>query len=132
MRMDKDSIRIVLILCGGLPLLFFWHTKWIHAALLVYLITTLLFFVVLAGDYPPFATRWFWKSMIPITVIHSGIVAGLTWLDLNVPYINETPRALYGFAVIILAFEWRISLRIIEGNEPAEPAMAGGAPNARR
>jgi len=92
-----------------------------HAALIGYLMTALFFFVVLPREYPPFGSRWFWKAMIPIVIIHCAFVIGLVWLDLEVPYINKMSRALYGLATTLLVIEWRLSLRIIDVTCPQTP-----------
>src|ERR1700692_731006 len=118
MTPDRNgTIRLVLILCGGAPFLFL-ETSWANAAMLGYLLTGLFFGFLLVGDYPPFGTSWFWKVMIQIVVLHSSIVFGLVWLDLNIPMINKLPRMLLGFAGIILLIEWRLSLRIISARQP--------------
>jgi|SRR5580704_16476074 hypothetical protein len=116
----KDTVRSVLVLCGAIPFFFFLSTGWARAALLGYLLTGLLFGVVLVGDYPPFGTSWFWKAMIPIVLVHSAIVFGLVWLDLNLPEINRMPRWLYGFAVLILVLEVQLSGRIIDAFQPPQ------------
>jgi hypothetical protein len=117
-KTDRDNIRIALVLCGAVPLLYFWHAQWIHAALLTYLLTAGLFGVVLVAMYPPFGTNWFWRSIIPIVVGHLAIIFAFIWLDLEFPDINKWTRALYGFAVIILAIEWRLAILLIETLEP--------------
>lgn len=118
MKIDHNTLRVALVVCGAAPLLYFWHAYWVHAALLAYLLTAGLFGIVLLGEYPPFRTAWFWKTMVPIVVVHSAIVGGVVWLNLEVPGINKAPRALYGFASLILAIEWRLSVRLINALEP--------------
>jgi hypothetical protein len=125
-----DRIRLAVILFGATPLLFFLHASWVRSALLGYLLTALLFGFVLVPTYPPLNTAWFWKAMIPITVFHSAIIFGLVWLDLKIPEVNKMPRALYGFAAIILVIEWRIAVRIIDALQPAKSTGAG--PTFRR
>jgi len=117
-KIDRDYIRIVLVLCGAVPLLYFWHAQWIHAAILSYLLTAGLFGVVLVAMYPPYGTSRFWKSIIPIVVGHTVIMSALVWVDLKFPYINMWPRALYGSAFIILTIEWRLAILLIEAIEP--------------
>jgi hypothetical protein len=114
----KDTIRLVLILCSATPFLFFLHTAWGHAALLGYLMTALLFGLGLVGLYPPVGTSWFWKAIVPIVLLHSAIISGVVWANLNVPEMNRLPRMLYGFAAIILVGEWWLSQRIINVFQP--------------
>jgi hypothetical protein len=108
----------VLVFCGATPLLYFWRTQWVHAALFGYLPTGLLFGVLLVGEYPPIGTSWFWKSIIPITAGHSAITFGLVLLSWDVPYVNRWPRALYGLASIMLAVEYYLSSSLIEALDP--------------
>ena len=114
----QGTIRLVLILCGAAPFFFFLSTSWARAVLLAYIPTALFFGLLLVPDYPPLGTSWFWKAMIPIVVVHSGIVFGLVWLNLNMPAMNKMPRVLYGFVGVILMIEWRLSLRIISTCQP--------------
>jgi hypothetical protein len=115
---QKDTLRIAIVVCGGVPFLFFLQTAWGHAALLGYLLTGLFFGVALVADYPPVGTTWFWKAMIPVVVLHSAIVFGLVWVDLKIPEVNRAPRFLYGIATIMFMLEWRWSGRIIEALQP--------------
>lgn len=117
MRINRDTLRFVLVGCGAVPFFFSLDTGWARAALLAYLMTGLIG-ALLVGECPPFGTSWFWKTMIPVVVIHSAIVFGLVWLDLAIPEINRMPRVLYGWAVVILMIEWRLSLRIIDWCKP--------------
>ena len=119
MTVDRwDTIRAVVILCCAVPFFFFLHTHWARAALLAYLLTAVYFGLLLVPEYPPFPTVWFWKVLVPVSVMHSTIVWVLVWLDLEVPYVNKMPRALYGFAAVILFAEWRLAIRIIDALEP--------------
>ena len=114
---NKYTIRLVLIGCIGLPFLFF-QAAWARLTLEGYLLTALLFGALLVPEYPPVGTRWFWKAMLPIAIMHSVIVFGLVMLSLQVPEINRLPRMVFGFLSVILVAEWRLSLRIIETCEP--------------
>jgi hypothetical protein len=113
MNIDRDTARVALVLCSAIPFLFFWHARWMPSALLGYLLTALLFGVALVGEYPPLFSGWFWRAIVPIVIIHFATVFGLVWFILKISFINRMPRALYGFAAIILVAEWRLSLRII-------------------
>jgi hypothetical protein len=70
------------------------------------------------GTYPPLGTNWFWKTMIPIVAVHSGVVCGLVWLDLNIPEVNRMPRWLYGLAAVVLFLEAYVAGRFIETCQP--------------
>jgi hypothetical protein len=113
----KDTFRIVLIGCLGLPLLFFPGT-WARLTLEAYFLTAFLFGALLVPEYPPVGTRWFWKAILPIAVMHSAVVFGLVMLSLEIPEINRLPRMVFGFLAVILVAEWRLALRIIETFEP--------------
>jgi hypothetical protein len=128
MTTDRNgTIRLALILCGGAPFLFL-RTSWANAALIGYLLTGLFFGFLLVGEYPPLGASSFWKAMIPIVSLHSFIVCGLVWLDLNIPAINKLPRILLGFAGIILVLEWRLSLRIIDALQAPKQTVDSSAP----
>jgi hypothetical protein len=119
MKVEPGTVRVIVILCSAIPFLFFWHKTWMQAALLGYLMTALFFCVVLAGEYPPFASKWFWRAMVPIILVHCSLVASLVWLDFAVPYLNRLPRALYGLATILLTAEWRFAMYLIDASDPS-------------
>lgn len=114
----KDTIRFIVVLCSAAPFFFFLQTSWVRAALLGYLPTACLFGLLLVPDYPPVGTRWFWRAMIPIIVVHSAIIFGIVWLNLKFPDINRMPRMLYGFAGTMIFIEWRLCQRIIDALQP--------------
>jgi hypothetical protein len=91
---------------------------WPRAAMLGYVVTAAFFGILLVPDYPPLRTAWFWRAMVPIAGIHSAIVAGLVWVDLNAPQVNSLPRMLYGIAGVVVMLEWWLSLRIISLFQP--------------
>ena len=118
-KFDRQStIRCALILCGAVPFFFFLNTSWAHAAMLGYVLTAMFFGLLLVGDYPPLGTRWFWKAMIPIVVIHVAVIAGLVWINLSFPEVNRLPRMLYGYAASIVFMEWWLSRCIINWCQP--------------
>jgi hypothetical protein len=119
MKITADTMRVAIVLTSAIPFVFFWGRAWMHAALIGYLMTALFFCAVLPGEYPPFASGWFWKAMIPIVLIHCALVTSIVLVDLEVPYMNKMPRALYGLATTLLVAEWRLSLRIIDACEPS-------------
>lgn len=110
--------RLVLFVCGGLPFLFL-HNQWANSALMAYSLTAGLFGILLLGEYPPYGTRWFWKAIFAVVLLHSAILAALTVLNLEIPAINKLPRVVYGFLGIVLVAEWRLSIFLIEACEPA-------------
>jgi len=115
--MTGNTLRIVLVVSGGVPLLFV-HASWATTALIGYSLTAVLFGILLIGEYPPLGSRWFWKAMIPIIIIHSAIVFGLVLLNLEIPEMNRLPRVVYGFLGIVVAVEWYFSLHIVEAFRP--------------
>jgi hypothetical protein len=114
---NGNTLRIAVVVCFGLPFLFL-HVAWANAALIGYSLTAVLFGVLLIGEYPPFGTNWFWKTMVPIIIVHSVVVVGLVTLTLEFPEINRLPRVAYGLLAVIVAAEWRLALRILETFEP--------------
>jgi len=71
------------------------------------------------GNTLPFGTSWFWKALSLVVVLHVGIVAGVVTLNLAVPEINGLPRVIFGFLGIVVFFEWRFALRIVETFRPS-------------
>ena len=121
---NRYTIRLVLFVCGGLPFFFSLDTSWARPALIGYAMTAGLFGVLLADEYPPVGTKWFWKAMTPIAVLHSALIFGLVSLNLTVPAMNKLPRMLYGFLGIIGVFEWWLSVRIIQACQPKNGSSA--------
>jgi hypothetical protein len=114
---NGNTLRIAVVVCCGLPLLFL-HVAWANAALIGYSLTAVLFGILLIGEYPPFGTGWFWKTMVPIIIMHLAVVFGLVLVTLGFPEINKLPRVVYGLLAVVLVVEWRLALRIIETFEP--------------
>ena len=114
---SKDTFRLVLIGCSGLPLLFI-NAAWASLALKAYLLTTLLFGALLVPEYPPVRSGWFWKATLSIAVMHLLILVGLVAVSLEVPEVDELPRMMYGVLALVLVLEWRLSVRIIQLCEP--------------
>lgn|ERR1700687_2381020 len=110
--MDQYKIRLILFLCGAAPF-FFLNVSWANAALMTYLVTAGLFGLLLPGDYPPIETRWFWKAMTAIAILHLVVIVGLIALNVEIPAINRLPRILLGFVGIVAVLEWRVALRLI-------------------
>jgi hypothetical protein len=52
--------------------------------------------------------------MIPILLVHSGIVLGLAKLNLEFPQIDRLPRVTYGVLMVVLSAEVLGFMRIIE------------------
>ena len=114
----RDTIRLVLILCGAVPFLFFLSSNWAHAAMLGYMLTACFFGLLLVPEYSPLGASWFWKPMIAIVILHALVIAGLVWLNLSIPEMNRMPRMLYGYAGIVLVIEWQLAQRIIDACRP--------------
>jgi hypothetical protein len=116
---NKSTLRIAVIGVTGLPLLFV-GTLWAGIVLEGYLLTALLFGVPLVGEYPSLGSRRFFKAMLPIVVMHVIVLSGLVILSLDISHVNRLPRLVYGFLAVILAAEWRLSLRIIQASQSNE------------
>lgn len=104
---------------AGVPLLFI-NAVWAKPTFIVYSLTYGLFGILMNGEYPPSGTRWFWKAMPVIIILHSAIVLGLVVLDLRVPGIQGLPRILFSFLTIIGLVEWRVALWILEVSRPRQ------------
>ena len=117
MEKNKYTTRTVLAILGGLPFVFA-HARWAPTALVVYTLTVVLFGILLSGEYPPFASRWFWKSMTPIVLIHALLAIGTAMVTIAYPSANALPRVLYGFVGLLLVGEWKLCLLIINALEP--------------
>jgi hypothetical protein len=117
-RDRQATIRLVLILCGAVPFLFFLNSNWAHAAMLSYMLTACFFGLLLVPEYPPLGASWFWKPMIPIVILHELVIAGLVRLNLSIPEMNRMPRMLYGYAGFVLVIEWQLAKRIIDACQP--------------
>jgi hypothetical protein len=87
-----------------------------------YVLTALLFGWLLAGDYPPVGTRWFWKAMVPLFLMHSAVLYGFVQMTLYFPYSGAKlpTRMVWGFLGAAVFFEYRVSLRIIRGLGPTK------------
>jgi Zn-dependent protease len=87
-----------------------------------YVLTARLFGWLLAGDYPPISTRWFWKAMVPVFLMHSAVLYGLVQMTL---YFSDSgvklpTRMVWSFLGAAVIFEYLVSLRIIRALGPTE------------
>ena len=108
-----------MILAGIVPFYFF-HARWTHAALAVYLTTAFIFGMLLEPDYPPPGTSWFWKSLAAIIAFHVAVTALVAWGAYEAAPIGEFPRAFYGLLAFVVFGEWRVMRWIIDRLEPAK------------
>ena len=86
--------------------------------------TALLVYIVLLSNWEFIAEVWFWKAIISIAVIHSGILVAIVTLNLDFPGIDTLPRLVYGVLVIILSlevvvFRWLLNVYRPEHRQPA-------------
>lgn len=122
-----DKIRWISVLCGTVPffyLEFFSHGDWVRPAIFAYLLTALLFGVLL--DYPPPSSAWFWKAMMPIVAFHAIVVVAILKVTFAVPAINHLPRIVLGFVGVVLMLEWRLAIWIINACEPKKSRDRSG------
>lgn len=110
---ERGKFRVWILLGLGAPLLFV-HVRWATAGFIAYTLSAAFFGIAMPGEYPPFGTKWFWRTMPLILVIHSAIVWGLVILDLDVPQIHSLPRILYGFLAVIVMLEWKVALWLLD------------------
>ena|SRR5271165_7233638 len=121
-RFDRVLLYGVVVLsCGGIPF-FFMRGVWGEVLLKAYLLTTFLLFILLSSDWESTSELWFWKAMIPIILVHSGIVFGLAKLNFEFPQIDRLPRMVYGALTLVLGAEVLGSMRIIEACRPKDGA----------
>lgn len=118
--MNRETIKGVLIACTGLPLLLV-HSPWATVLLHCYLLTALLFGLLLVPEYSDLAGASFWKGMSLIGMVHCLILLGIAKLDLawGVVFGSVVPtRMVYGILGVILVVEWRLDLYVIGRMEP--------------
>jgi len=124
MSTEYGRTRYILVVCSIVPfvLLTFMGYEWAQTASLAYIPTVVFFGLLMAADYPPFGTKWFWEAMIPIILVHSIIVLTLVVLDMKFPWVNKAPRMLYGAVGLVIFGEWRLAKLLIDACEPKERA----------
>jgi hypothetical protein len=113
-RFDRIGKYIFIFLAGGGIPFFFVHGVWGELLLKAYLLTAFLLFILLWSDWESTNELWFWKAMIPIILVHSGILLGLAKLNLEFPQIDRLPRLVYGALTVVLGVEVLGFTRIIE------------------
>jgi hypothetical protein len=125
-RFEKRyGLLSVLVICGGVPLMG-WrlYTGALMSDLLLkaYVLTAPLFGWLLAGDYPPVGTRWFWKAMVPVFLMHSAVLYGLVQMTLYFADsgVKLPARMVWGLLAAAVIFEYFVSLRIIRALGPTE------------
>jgi hypothetical protein len=118
-RKNNNTLTYFLFACGFLPL-FIWSLhddgSWPRYFMMAYVMTAGLFGILMNGEYPPFASRWFWKAMLPIFVLHGAILFALFKISVvssSIVPIALPMRAVYGFVGVLIIFEWHVCLRII-------------------
>jgi hypothetical protein len=117
-RFDRIAKYVLVTIgCGGIPF-FFFHGVWAELLLKAYLLTTLLLYVLLLGDWASTRALWFWKAMIPIVTLHAAVVLGLAKLNLEFPQMDRVPRVTYGVLTVVLSAEVLGFMRIIEAFRP--------------
>ena len=116
---NSNTLTYLLFGCGFLPL-FIWrlhdHGTWPRYFIMAYVLTAGLFGILMSGEYPPFASRWFWKAMLPIFVLHGAILVALfkiSAVSSSIVPIALPARTVYGFIGILIILEWRVCLRVI-------------------
>lgn len=118
---SRDQGTYILVVAGAVPLLiwrFQTHSHWPEYVLQAYLMTTVLFGILLFGEYPPLWTTWFWKSMIPIIALHAVIPAASLVLTVESFDLELPIRMIYGLSGATVLAEWWVCLRIIEALQP--------------
>jgi hypothetical protein len=120
-RRDRGRATYILICCGA-AILVLWrvyahkHSIWPDFFVQAYLLTGGLFGILLIGDYPPFQSRWFWKSMTPIFFLHAAVIVILLMLTVEIAPIGlQLPtRMVYAFVGVTVLLEWWLCLWLIK------------------
>ena len=119
----RDRMLSAFVIGGGVLLLnwrFYSGALTPDLVLKAYALTVPLFGWLLAADYPPLASRWFWKAMVPVFLIHSVVLYGT--VDATVYFANtgvKLPvRMVWSFIPVAVAFEYFLSLRLIRAFTP--------------
>ena len=110
---SNSSVRTVLVICGAVPFILS-NATWSKPLLMVYLLTAVLFGILLVGEYPEVGTTSFWKSLVITGALHLVVVLGVLTLNLRFPEVNRLPLVAYGGVAFLIVIEWKLFLRIIE------------------
>jgi hypothetical protein len=109
------------LVSGAIPFLFV-HGVWGELLQKVYLSTALLFFALLWSNWESTGERWFWKAMVVIVLVHSGIVFGIAKVNLEFPDIDRLPGMVYSVLSLVFGAEVLGSTRLIEACRPKQKA----------
>jgi hypothetical protein len=92
------------------------HSIWPDFFAQAYLLTAGVFGVLMLGHYPDFGARWFWRSMIPIFTMPTGVIAGLFAVTVQTASLDPKlpARMVYSLIGGACVIEWRICLFIID------------------
>ena len=91
----------------------FMHAPWFPAVLSLHVSTAMLFGILLVGEFPDFGTCGFWRTVLPVVIVHLLVMVGLVFLSLNLQDLHKLPRVMLGLVGIIVMIEWRLSLFLI-------------------
>jgi hypothetical protein len=112
---DKDLGRYVAIIAGAVPLVI-WavlqNSMIANLALKIYLLTSLLFGLLLTDKFPRSASKSFWKAVGVVSVLHGVVVLLLIAIE---PVVFEMKVTSIGYSIVgaILFLEWAACLQII-------------------
>jgi len=105
------------LVCGAISF-FFVHGVWAEVLQKTYLLTICLSFALLWGYWESVAERWFWKVMVAIVIVHTGILFVIARINLQFPEIDRVPRVAYGILSLVLAGEVLAARSLIEAHRP--------------
>lgn len=122
MRNHWDNTALVLYAAPAVGLIawdLFSRSSPARLALSCYLLAATPFYI-LTGSYPPFGSRWFWKTILPVSAIAALAVLGQILISGWFRSIEvELPtRMAMGYTGAFAILEGWLALRIVDATDP--------------
>jgi hypothetical protein len=122
-RFQKTDTLVSILFAAPAAFLLLWHlyssSEQARLLLSCYVIVALPLYV-LTGSYPPFASRWFWKAMLPVAAMVALGVYGQIELTSWFRYVEvKLPARMgFGFTATFATIEAWAACRIVDATEP--------------
>lgn len=112
------SKHMLLIGVGVIPFVIWGlrsHSIWPETSVAVYLLTACLALTLMIG-YPGPRSRWFWKLVIVMVILHTAVLSGLVLGAFSIIATGIKPPAALFFTLVIsvLGMESWVALRLIK------------------